>query len=122
MTNWMPAARLATARTRQEDAMPDACTISRRTLTADGQGGSTEAWADLATSVSCRIIEQQKPVEGEIAMQVAGRRWWLLRLAYDQDITRADRVVISSTSYEVVGIVNTGSWMTSKRVVLVETD
>lgn len=122
MTNWMPAGRLAKARRRQEEAMPDTCTIRRKTITYAGPGDATVSTSDTA-DVSCRIAPGRGSVsEDVLAEAVRGRTWWLLRLAHDQDIQRDDQVIIGGETYEVVGILDVGSWITAKKAVLVEVD
>lgn len=112
---------LADVRATQADAMPDTCTISRRSLTYAGPVGSSKAWSNLATGVAIRISRGRgSPSEEEIANLIQGKVWWIGSLLYNQDITRKDRVVIGSTTYEVVGVMSVGSWMTDKLVALLE--
>lgn len=114
---------LADMRATQADARPDTCTISRPSRTYTGPGTADPTYSDLATGVAVRIsLRREQPVETGIAAAVQGRIWWQASLPYDQAIDRDDRVVISGTTYEVIGILSAGSWMTDKMVALVQVD
>ena len=117
----LTTAELTAIKAVQDQAMPDTCTISRKSLTSDGMGGYTETWSDLATGVSCRLASARyRPEEAAIADKFAGRTLWMLTLPAGTDITNEDRVVISSTTYEVAGMLSAGSWKTALRVLVVE--
>ncbi len=126
MTNWMPAARLAKARRRQEEAMPDTCTIRRGTVTYSGPGSANPVFTDLATGVPCRFKEPRRTPE-EIGSTpgnnlLRGITFFELVVPYDQDVDRNDRVVVGTVTYEVIGVRNAGEWMTGKHLALVEVD
>lgn len=119
----LTAAELAVLREVQEEAMPDTCTIQRRSLQSDGMGGYTESWSDLATGVRCRIASARyRPEERAIAEQVRGKTLWMLTLPAGQDITARDRVIVSGVAYEVVGLLTGGAWETARRVLLQRVD
>jgi len=121
MRNPMPAARLSRARERQEEAMPGTCTITRPAITYGGPTGTTEGETTVGSGIACRIAPGLRtPDEEEIAEAVRGRMWWIVSLPHDQDIDREDTITISSTAYEVIGVMNAGSWVTAKRVAVVE--
>lgn len=119
---FLSANDLTAIKATQNDALPDTCTISRRTLASDGMGGYTETWASLATGVACRLAAAlYRPEERSVAEKFAGQTLWTLTLPAGQAITSQDRVVIGSTTYEVVGILSAGqTWETARRALLVK--
>jgi len=117
----LSASDLAAMREAQDAALPDTCTIRRKTLVSDGMGGYTETWSDLATGVKCRIATSRyRPEEAAIAEKFTGRTLWMLTLPAGTDVTNEDRVVLSGTTYEVVGVLSAGSWEMCRRVLVVE--
>lgn len=112
------AADLAAMVAAQTTALPSTCTISRKSLVADTMGGYTETWATLTASVACRLSPLSAPTEAIMAERYGGRQTWQLTLPAGQDVTHDDRVVISSTTYEVVGLNSAGAWETARRVIV----
>ena len=101
-----------------EEALPDTATIQRKTRTADSIGGATVVWATLAT-VACRIASAGgSPQERLAAERLSPRSVYRITLPAATDIKAADRIVIDSSTYEVLGAL-VGSWETAKRVVAV---
>jgi len=116
---------LAAIRQAQEQAMPDSCTIQRRTLTSDGMGGYTESWSDLATGVKCRLSPVRsisQLAERVVAEQFVGRTLWQLTLPAGQDVSHDDRVVVGATTYEVMSVNSGGAWEVARRVLLALVD
>ena len=116
------AADLAAMQATQASALPGTCSISRRSMATDDQGGYTETWADLATGVACRLVVMRAPTEALVAARFANMELWQLTLPVGQDITHNDRVVVSGVTYEVAGINSGGEWETARRVVLARVD
>jgi hypothetical protein len=83
---------------------PDTCTIQRATDTSSGDGTS-QAWATLASGVTCRVSragqgnEQPGATGGIVA--VGQRR---IKLPAGQDVTTRDRIVTGGVTYEVVDV------------------
>jgi head-tail adaptor len=104
-----------------EDAMPDSAAVSRKTLTSDGQGGFTATWA-TASTVDCRVEAATRitPAERLVAERVAPRKLYRVTVPYDADVIAADRIVVSGTTYEVLGPFDGGAWMLTKKVSVVE--
>lgn len=79
-------------------------TIQEKTLTSDGMGGNTEAWATFAivraaiwpVSAKERVSNQQ--LEHEITHKI--------RVRYFSGVTAAMRVVFDSRTFEILSIVN----------------
>ncbi len=93
----LTASDLAFMKATQNKALPNTCTIQRRTLTSDGMGGYIESWSDLATGVPCRIasIVYYRPNEWVIAEQQVGTTFWQLTMPAGQEIAAKDRVLVA---------------------------
>ena len=115
----VPANDLIAMKATQILGLPSSCTIERANLSPDGAGGWTGAWATLASGVACRLAPVGNPSEVIVADRYTGKALWQLTLPSGQDITHADRVVLSGLTYEVVGIQSGGAWATATRVLLV---
>jgi|TARA_Y100000310_G_scaffold220455_1_gene221979 hypothetical protein len=104
----------------------DTCTIRRGTVTYTGPGTADPVFADLATGVTCRVsIREVTPREAANqgdADFVWGTIAYFFSLPYDQDITRKDRVVFGSETYEVLGVLNVGALMIDKEAICVWID
>jgi len=107
-------------RTMQEAALPDTCTIKRRTLTSDGQGGYTESWSTVDT-VNCRLSPATRlPEEIAQAGKLTGTTAWIVTLDHDADVTAEDRLEIGSKTLEVLAVLSGKTWETARRVICQE--
>lgn len=113
----LTAAEIAAMRDDLEDSMPDTCVIQRRSLTTDGQGGKTEAWAAAGTVV-CRLSPQGigRGDETSRAERISGEEEWVVTLPALSDVTTTDRLVVLGVTYEPVGLRAVRSWELSRRV------
>ena len=120
----LTAAEIAAMQATQSVALPDTCTIKRRTLTSDGAGGYTESWSDQATGVACRIapIRSLSDAEAAVGGALQGKSVWQLTLPAGQDIQHTDRVVVGGATYEVVSLGSEGAWETATRAIVVRLD
>jgi len=118
----LSTAEVAAMQATQAAALPATCSIQRASLTPDGAGGWTAAWATLASGVACRLSAVSTPTERVVAQKYEGRTLWQLTLPASTDIRHEDRVIIGSASYEVVGIQSGGAWETARRVLLVQVE
>jgi head-tail adaptor len=108
---------LEIARTAQELFLPTACTISRRTLTAVGDGTFTESTATTATV--CRDV----PTSGrelEIAARLTTKLARTVTLPHDADVRAEDRIVIGTRTLDVLAVLSGGSYITALRVLCAE--
>jgi head-tail adaptor len=110
---------LTALRAEQAALMPDTCTVSRLTATADGLGGTTRTWATSST-LACRLASNGAPMEYMQSAALQGRTVWMVTLPYGSDVTRADRLTISGHVLEILGFASGGAWETAKRAVCVE--
>lgn len=116
----LSAAELAAMRDTADDYLGDTCTISRATVTQDAQGGISSSWANLATGVACRMDEPVSGgAEGPINQAIGTAVRFIMHLKYDQAITVKDRVVFSSNTYEVAEVLDSASWLITRRLALV---
>lgn len=97
-------------------ALPDTCTVSRKTTVSDGGGGQTATWADLATGVACRIAPVGGGETGEQGNRIEQATTHVITLPASQDITEADRVTITGVVYDVTLVRERGAWEISRRV------
>lgn len=98
-------ARLPHLRTLWERSLDTTCTIQRFTSVDDTGGGQTDTWANLATSVPCRLQPALlRPNELPVAGRAGALDYWDVQLRHDQDVTEDDRIVAGSYLYEVQGV------------------
>jgi head-tail adaptor len=117
----LTTSELTSMRACADTMLPDTCTIQRVTRTADGMGGYSETWADLATSVMCRAgtVNDAGGSEAVLKSLAPGTVLDLiLTLKYNQDIDVKDRVVYASKTYQVEAVRNDHSWVTAARAYL----
>jgi len=100
-------------RAQQAAALPDTCTISRRTLVSDGAGGYTETWTTAASGVACRLAVAQA-AERILADRVVHEGGFVVTLPYGTSVTSKDRIVVGARTFEVAGVAS-GSWETAVR-------
>ena len=81
------------------------CNIQRKTLTADGRGGATSAWANVYTSIPCRISTQSGQ-EKEIYARETNNIFRNMYIEYSANytITEQDRVVSDSITWDIASI------------------
>ena len=106
---------VAQIRADQLEAMPDTCTILSPTTTTRATGHPLDTWGTLAASVACRMRPEGVPSERLTAEQIAAPQTYVLSLAYDGTLAPAYRVVYGGGTYEVVGVIDSGSWDTVTR-------
>lgn len=110
----LSATDLTFLRSQQTSALPDTCTISRKTLTSDGAGGYTESWATVGSSVACRLAVE-RTAEMVLADRIVHEGGFVITLPYGADVTPKDRIVVGARTFEVTGYAS-GSWQTAMRV------
>lgn len=107
---WMRAA--------QEDAMPDTATITRRTHTSDGAGGSTST--PSTSSAACRLMPAGTGTEELVAQGIEVKNGRIIAWPHGTDIRAADRVTIGGREFEIKAILRAGAWATAIRTAAVE--
>lgn len=112
------AAELAAMRDIADTFFPDVCVIQVLTNGVDETGSPTQSFADTYTGVACRL----DPASGnEIVRNLAleGESTWWLNIPYDQPIALEYRVIHGGDTYEVKYAVDTQSYSTIRRALLV---
>jgi head-tail adaptor len=113
----LTATELSAMREIEESVLSSTGIIKRRTLTADGMGGYTESWAAVGT-VDCDVWQisqrgdRERTTEGA---QPISKADWFITVPYDTDLVAADRMEISSRTFEVTFVPNDSSWLTALR-------
>lgn len=111
----LTASEITAMRATANQALPDTCTIQRRTTTSDGGGGSSVTWANL-TVLACRLA----PLGGGEAATVGGRitdeSTHVVTLPAGSDVIEADRLLIADQVYDVTLVKSRAAWELSRRV------
>lgn len=113
---------LASLRGVADDFLPDTCTIQTKTTTTGAMGGIAETYADTYPNVYCRLDPAGAGDEAVVNFTTEGKSTWYLNIKHDQAITIADRVVHDSQTYEVARVMDTNSYRTIRRAILVRVD
>src|SRR5262245_7062996 len=115
------AGELAIIQGDAQQAMPDTATILRRTLTSDSQGGQTQSYSSVGTSV-CRLafFGGNRPVipDTEQAGKIDPKERYIATLPYNASILETDRLTINSVTYEIVSALPTRSYETARRLLV----
>jgi len=115
----LSATELAAMRSTLNDSLPDTAQVRRKSLTSDGAGGYTESWSTVA-AVACRVAPSgQSPQERVIAERLTATAIWTVTLPAGTDVRPADRIVVGSRAFEVVGVL-ARSYELARRVVCTE--
>lgn len=109
-------ADLAGMRSTVEQALPDTCTIRRRTVAADGAGGTAVQWADLLTT-PCRIVAAGTVGrEGQAGQQIVPGAEVSIWMPSEVEATTDDRVRVGDQMLEILSVDRSGEWRTEIRV------
>jgi len=113
----LTAAELSTMRSTINELLPDTCNILTPTNVNDGQGGITTTWGTASASVACRLDKRsgQEQITGGAIRPYTE---WMLTLPYDTTITSTQRVVVGSSTFNVISVDGDKSWEASIRVIL----
>lgn len=84
-------------RSQCEDDFDTTCTIRRFTTAPDGAGGTTETWANAATSVPCRerasTPQEREVVAGGAIRAISDRK---VIFEWDRDVRPGDELIMAS--------------------------
>lgn len=109
------AAQLAAMQATVAQTLTETATVKRLTRASDGMGGTTETWATAAT-VSCSRSRQLNQAEQAVADRLSVVSAWIVRVPAAADVRNADRLVIGTSTLEVVSL--SGETITVSRRVL----
>ncbi len=99
------ASELAAMQAAQNAIFDLSCQIQRKTNTADGYGGVTEAWATIATV----NVGMAQPNAGQLtnyAYVIGSLPAWQVHLPYGTSVQAQDHLIISSQTLEVQVVLN----------------
>jgi len=80
------------------------CTIQEPTETQDGTGAITQVWSDVATNVATRFhrVSRERIIDGNYHVTLED---FVFYFAVTTTIRLGDRIVVDSTAYEVLSVV-----------------
>ena len=110
---------LAGMRTAANVWLPDTCTITRPTASHTASGAPKNAYSNVATGVACLMGEPSSATAEGVVNQAVGQVvHWPMHFKYDQDIKVTDRVVFGSFTYEVVEVLDSSSYLITRRAII----
>ena len=86
-----------------QSRMDEVCVVSRFVRTRNDQGGPSDAYADVLTTVCRRTPRLQSGREYSVAGTLMAEADWLISLPAETDVNVTDRLVIQGHTYEVMG-------------------
>jgi SPP1 family predicted phage head-tail adaptor len=111
------AAELAAMRDTVDAALPDTCTIQTKSRTTTA-AGNTYTYTTVAADVPCKWVPLSAR-EALLAHQLGQRIDGKVRLAADQAVTLAHRLLIDGTAYEVIATNVDHAWRLQTLVMVV---
>ena len=110
---------LSAMRSYANGYLPDTCTITRGSASHSASGAAKLAYGTVGTAIACRMDEPiSASAEGPVNAAVGVIVRWPMHFKYDQDITVKDRVVFGSNTYEVNEVLDSSSWLITRRVMV----
>jgi len=116
---FLTTTELADIRADMEATLPTTCTISYKTVTADGAGGGSVTWTARGTAIACRLSPQTGGYSGITQERLQEGQVWVLSVANDQTVVHSDKVTVGGNDYRVQQINTDESEITLKRVYVV---
>ena len=113
------ADELTSMRTFGDDFFPDTCTIQTPTQSVDATGSPIETFANTYTSVACRVDPANSGSEQVKSLALEGKSSWWLNIPYNQAIDETYQVIHSGVTYQIVFVVDTQSYSTIRRALMV---
>lgn len=106
-------------RAQANDAMPASAVVQRVTLSSDGMGGASEAWAAVGTATA-RVSPNGAGSDTLLTGRPLHEAPWVVTLPYGTDVTERDRIVAAGMTLEVVDAPTAYSYETCVRVACAE--
>lgn len=116
----LTANELAAMRTTVNGSLPDTATILRATTAADGAGGRTLTWVEVATVAARFAPADTQGSDPQLGGQAANMTARAVDLPSGTDVTVADRIAWGTHTFEVSAVRAPRSWELLVRVALVE--
>ena len=109
----LPDAELTQIRLDLEQNLPDQCNILSLTRTNDSQGGWSEPWGTVGTSIACRL-DFIGGAEAVTAGALVPYTRAIVTLPQSTAITAQNKIEHGGNTYTVQAV-NLGSWLGVKR-------
>lgn len=116
----LTAADLAAMQAIQEEAMPTSCTVTSPGTATDGPGGRSYTSPTTATT-TCRTTPSSGK-ELEIAGRLTEQISYTITLPYGTAIENEHTITAAGETYEVIAVLDEGSYATAVRVLAVKKD
>jgi len=110
--------QIARMRVQQTAALPDAGVLLRVTRSTDAFGGQSESWHEEAT-LACRVSVPSGK-EGDLAGKITEQRAAVLTFSQGSDVQPGDRLRVGGHVYELLALLEDGSWSTALRALATE--
>lgn len=115
----LTAAEIASMRAEADNYLPDTCTIKFATIGQDAMGGQSVTYPTEATGVTCRMDEPKTGgAETAVNQAVGSVVSRIMHFKHDQTVSVQDRVVYASLTYEVIEVLESASWLITRRVIV----
>ena len=95
-------------------ALPDICTLRRRTSAVDALGSDVPTWGTVSY-VPCKLTPNRGLSHSVEGAQYAAHAEWSVALPYDQALSPGDEIIHASTTYSVMSVDESPSWRTIRR-------
>lgn len=95
--------------------LPGTAVLLTPTFTNDGQGGQTASWGTAGT-VAARIAFMKDGAERNVGDRLTKVASWIVTLPASTSVAQTGRIVIDSTTYEVVEVLPRPAEEISRRV------
>lgn len=112
----LTSAQLDRMRATTHAALPETCTIQRKTAVSDGGGGTTTSWVNQAAGVPCRVAPAGGGETGTAGDRISDETTHIVTLPAQTEVTEADRLVIAGQTYESTAVRKRGAWEVTRRV------
>lgn len=101
----LTAGELKLLRADLDATLPDTCTITPRTKTADGAGGWTTS-GGTPVSVACRYYPDAKPTESVAGNRQRGTRQWIVEVPRGTAAALGSYITVSGLTFEIKGVLS----------------
>jgi hypothetical protein len=109
-------AELVGMRATMSEALPDTCTIQRKTIASDGGGGTSATWATHVADVACRLSPVAGGETGTAGGRIADEATAVVTVSAGIDVVEGDRLVIDGQTFDIHLVRERGAWELSTRL------
>lgn len=101
----------------EANCLPDICYVLTKTFVSDGQGGGSYT-AGTSGTLTCRIDMVDEGMEKLTGGAIEPYTTWMMTIPHDATITSENQIYFQANTYNVIGLGDDGSWLSTKRVLL----